>query len=137
MYQGSIEGFGGEGRLVAVTRHASFVLDTQGRGANPGDALLAALCGCVGHYVRDFCAERGVALAGFTVLAEARPTPDQSRLAGISLRIDLGEARLDPAQEPALVAAAERCKLYGTLRRACPVEIAVARRQEAVAAAGA
>jgi hypothetical protein len=42
MYKAFIENRG-DSRHYAVTRHSSFVLDTEGNGANPIDALLAAL----------------------------------------------------------------------------------------------
>ena len=129
MYRGSIENWG-DTRFLATTRHSSFAMDTHGKGANPVDALLAALCGCLGHYVRDFFREQSLPLAGFAMTAESAATPDQSRLASITVRIDLGEADLDPARRPALVAYVQRCKLYGTLRNGCPIDIALERREE-------
>lgn len=104
-------------------------MDTQGKGANPVDTLLASLCGCVGHYVHDFLRDRAIPAAGFTVVSEAALTDDRSRLARISVRIDLGEAELDAALDPELLAFIERCPVHGTLRQGCPIDVAVVRRR--------
>ena len=133
MYKASIENKG-DTRYFATTRHSAFVMDTEGREANPVDTLLAALCGCLGHYVRDFLRNRGLPSAGFTVAAQAAATADQSRLDSISVQIDLGEVRLQPAEEAGLLAFIERCKVYGTLRRGCPIHAVVEHRSTSVAA---
>ncbi len=130
MYKASIENWG-DSRYLATTRHASFAMDTQGKGASPVDTLLAALGGCVGHYLRDFLRDRAVPAGKVTVELEATTTADRSRLAGISVRIDLGEARLDAALEPELLAFIERCPIHGTLRHGCPIEIVLQRRDAA------
>ncbi len=134
MYKASIENKG-DTRYFATTRHAAFVMDTEGKEANPVDTLLAALCGCVGHYVRDFLRDRGIPCAGFTVAAHAAGGSDQVRLAAISLRIDLGDVRLDPAEERDLLVFIERCKVHGTLRQGAPIHAVVEHRGAVVAAA--
>lgn len=131
MYKASVENWG-DSRFLATTRHSSFAMDTQGKGANPVDTLLAALGACLGHYVHDFLRQRAIPNAGFTVTAEAAGTPDASKLAAISVRIDLGETALGAARESELLAFIEQCKVHGTLRQGCPIEVAL-RRREAVA----
>jgi uncharacterized OsmC-like protein len=121
MYAASIENRG-DTRYHATTRHAAFVLDTAGQGANPVDALLASLCACVGHYVRDYLHDQGIAYGGFTVDAEATATADGKKLAGITLWIDLRDAELGDQKRAALLAFVERCKVHGTLREGCPIE---------------
>jgi uncharacterized OsmC-like protein len=101
------------------------VLGPQGAGANPGDTLLAALCGCIAHYVRQFLHERGLRSDGFALRAEAESTPDESRLARIDVRIDLRGTALDDAGRAALLAYAARCKIHNTLKAACPVSVAL------------
>ena len=125
----------GDTRFHATSRGYGFVLGPQGAGANPGDTLLAGLCACVGHYVREFLRERKLASSGFAVSAEAEATPDESRLARIDVRIDLGATSLDEPSQRALIAAAERCKLRNTLAAACPVTISLAGQPAQVAPA--
>src|SRR5512133_3977046 len=132
MYQATAENFG-DSRFLATTRHSSFAMDTRGKGANPVDTLLAAVCGCAGHYVHDFLREKGIAAAGFAVRADATATEDQSKLARIALHIDLGAVRLGSARETELLATVQKCKLIGTLRLGCPVEVAVQKEAAAVA----
>jgi uncharacterized OsmC-like protein len=127
MYAVTIENRG-DTRYHATSRGYEFVLGPQGAGANPGDTLLAGLCACVGHYVRQFLQERGIASDGFRIAAEAESTPDQSRLARIDVWFDLGRMSLPEPGRKLLLAAAERCKLHNTLKAACPVTIALGRR---------
>ncbi len=121
MYRASIENRG-DTQYHATTKDSAFVLDTAGHGANPVDTLLASLCACVGHYVRDFLHDRGIAYGGFTVDAEATATADQKKLAGITLWIDLQDTQLGDRERVALLAFVERCRVHGTLREGCPIE---------------
>jgi uncharacterized OsmC-like protein len=43
----------GDSRHYATTKDHTFVIDTEGKGANPVETLLAGLCGCLGHWIRD------------------------------------------------------------------------------------
>jgi uncharacterized OsmC-like protein len=123
MYAITIENRG-DARYHATSRGYAFVLGPQGAGANPGDTLLAALGGCVAHYVRQFLNERGIASDGFGIHATAESTPDERRLASIDVRIDLGRTTtLGEASRAELLAYVERCKIHNTLKAACPVRI--------------
>lgn len=110
MYKATVENRG-DSRHYATTRHAGFVLDTEGHGSNAIDALLASLCGCLGHYVRDYLNGRQIAHRGYSIEAEADVTPDKARLAGISVRIDLKEVNLDYTQGAELLRFVEQCKV--------------------------
>jgi len=125
MYATTIENRG-DARYHATSRGYEFVLGPQGAGANPGDTLLAALCACIGHYVRQFLQERRLAAHGFALRAEAESLPDESRLASIGVWIDLGDVPLDEEGREQLLAAAARCKIHNTLKAACAVTIALA-----------
>jgi uncharacterized OsmC-like protein len=118
----------GDTRYHATSRGYEFVLGPQGAGANPGDTVLAGLCACVGHYVRQFLQERRLAGHGFAIEAEAESTPDESRLASIAVWIDLGDSPLDEAGRAQLLVAATRCKIHNTLKAACPVTIALGKK---------
>jgi uncharacterized OsmC-like protein len=133
MYTVTIENRG-DARYHATSRGYGFVLGPQGAGANPGDTLLAALCGCIGHYVREFLGERGIASEGFAMSAEADSTPDESRLARIEVWIDLRATSLDEAGRTGLLAAARRCKIHNTLEAACPVTISLGKQRPAAVA---
>lgn len=115
MYKASIENRG-DSKYYAATRHASFVLDTEGKGANPVDTLLASLCGCLGHYVRDYLVDQRITHSGFAIAAEAGVTPDKARLADIHVRIDLKDAKLDDRQAAELLQFVEACKVHGILK---------------------
>jgi uncharacterized OsmC-like protein len=133
MYQTTVENWG-DSRFLATVRHGSFPMDTKGKAANPVDTFLAGLGGCLGHYVRDYLTDRAIAAPHFAIAVDASATQDQSRLAAITVWIDLGGVRLAPPQERELLAAVERCKLYGTIRLACPISVAMRRPEQAVAA---
>ncbi len=133
MYAVNIENRG-DARYHATSRGYEFVLGPQGAGANPGDTLLAGLCACVGHYVRQFLQERRLASHGFAIRAEAESTPDESRLASIAVWIDLRDIPINEDGRAQLLAAAARCKIYNTLKAACPVTIALGERPSRAAA---
>ncbi len=132
MYKATIENWG-DSRFLATTRHGSFAMDTKGKASNPVDTLLAGLVGCLGHYVRDYLDEKAIAAPRFGITAEATATPDQSRLAEVTVQIELGPVALAAAQERELIAYVERCKLHGTLQRACPIRVVVRRQEQAAA----
>jgi uncharacterized OsmC-like protein len=133
MYKVMIENWG-DSRFLATTRHGSFPMDTRAKAPNPVDTFLAGLCGCLGHYARDYLDGKAIPAPLFAISAEATATADHSRLADITIGIDLGDVRLAASQERELVAHVQQCKLYGTLRQACPIDVVVQRPQEAVAA---
>ena len=117
----------GDTRYHATSRGYEFVLGPQGSGANPGDTVLAGLCACLGHYIRQFLQERRLASHGFALRAEAESTADESRLASIHVWIDLRDLPLDEEGRAQLLAAAARCKIHNTLKAACSVNIALGR----------
>ena len=114
MFKASIENRG-DSKYYVTARHGSFVLDTEGEGANPIDTLLASLCGCMGHYVRDYLTDRKIMHDGFAIEAEAGVTPDKARLADIKVRIDLKEVRLDDQQAAEMLKFIEKCKVHKIL----------------------
>jgi uncharacterized OsmC-like protein len=114
MYKAFIENMG-DSKYYAVTRHSSFVLDTEGNGANPIDTLLASLCGCVGHYVRDYMVGRQIAHSGFSVNAEAETTSDNAGLGDIKVSIDLKELKFDERQVSELMSFVGNCKVHKIL----------------------
>lgn len=124
MYTASIENRG-DAKYFATTRYSSFVLDTEGDGANPIDTLLASLCGCMGHYVRDYLVDHRIAHIGFAIKAEAGVTRDKTHLAGINVRIDLKEVKLDDRQVTELLQFIGNCKVHKILNENPGVTIAL------------
>lgn len=115
MFKASIENRG-DSKYYATTRHSGFVLDTEGNGTNPIDTLLASLCGCMGHYVRDYIVDRQIAHSGFSIEAEAGVTPDKAGLAGIKVRIDLKDVKLNDQQAAEMLKFIEKCKVHKILK---------------------
>jgi uncharacterized OsmC-like protein len=105
----------GDSKYYATTRHASLVLDTEGQAANPIDTLLASLCGCVGHYVRDYLIGNQIPHSGFAIDAEAGVTPDKASLAGINVCIDLNGTKLGGTQATEMLKFIENCKVHQIL----------------------
>jgi uncharacterized OsmC-like protein len=125
-YTASVENHG-DATYVATTRHSTFLMGTDGRGANPIDTLLASLCACVGHYARDYLQEANIPAAGFTVRGGATGTPDGARLAAIDVTIEVKGADLTDGQRAELLRAAEHCKIHNTLKAGCEVRVVLAR----------
>ena len=115
MYKASIENRG-DSRSYASTQHASFVLDTEGNGANPVDTLLASLCGCLGHYVRDYLVEHRISHRGFTINSEAKVTSDKTQLDKINVLINLKDVVLTDQQAGELLKFVENCKVHNILK---------------------
>jgi uncharacterized OsmC-like protein len=115
MYKASVENRG-DTKYYATTRHASFELDTNGNGANPVDTLLASLCSCMGHYVRDYLIDQQLEHSGFSLYAEAGVVPVTASLAEIRVRIDLKEVRLNDRQTAEMLKFIENCKVHRILK---------------------
>ena len=120
MYSASIEN-SGDTKYHATTGTFGFVMDTDDHGVQPVDALMASLCACLGHYVRDFLNEQKAAYSSFTVEAKAGLAQDGQRLGEISALIAINGARLDDRQQSGLLTYVEKCKIYNTLSANSPI----------------
>ncbi len=115
MYRAMVENKGDSKYYATATDH-HFVMDTEGQGAGPVDVLLASLCACLGHYVREYAREHEIAYDAFTVTAESNLAQDGTRLSDIGVSIDLRDARLAEQQQAELLKYIERCKIRNTLK---------------------
>lgn len=122
MYHASVENYG-DLKFQAATKNYNFSMAVNGEGANPVETLLAGLCGCIGHYVRDFLSERKLFCPAFAIKAEGRQTEDKSRLSEIDLWLDLKNVRLEKREEADLLKYVEKCKLHNTLKGACKINL--------------
>jgi uncharacterized OsmC-like protein len=114
VYSASIDNRG-DSKYHASTGAFGFVMDTDGQGVSPAGALLASLCACLGHYVRDFLGEQKLAYSSFAVMAKAEAAEDGPRLGEISVVIALRGAELDALRQSALLTYVERCMIFNTL----------------------
>lgn len=124
MYKAFIENRG-DSKHYATTRHSGFVIDTAGQGANPIDTLLASLCGCLGHYVRDYMVDHQFAYNGFSIGADAGFTPDKTRLAGINVCIDLKDVKLNDQQVVEFLKHLDICPVHKILKENPGVNISL------------
>jgi uncharacterized OsmC-like protein len=128
MYSALIEN-NGDSSYHASVRGYSFMMDTVGQGANPIDTLLAALCGCISHQLKDFVIGEGIEAKGFTVKAEADLSKDRRRLSDISVSIAIKGAKLDGRQEEEILEYVKRCSIHNTLRANSNIRIVLTDRQ--------
>jgi len=128
MYKAIVENKG-DTKYYATTRHSGFVLDTEGRESNPIDALLASLCACMGHYVRDYLADQRIQHNGFSLEAEAGVMPDKARLAPIDVHIKVNEAKLDDRQISGLLKSIEVCKIYKIMKEVPGLSVSLTRHE--------
>ncbi len=122
MYNVTVEN-NGDMRFHAATRDARFVMGVNGGGANPVETVLAGLCGCVGHYVRDFLTANKIDCPAFALRGEGRKSQDARRLSEIDLFLDLKGATLGAPDQEALQRHVEKCTVHGTLREVCAIRL--------------
>ena len=115
----------GDNRFMATTSDANIAMGLNGGGANPVETMLAGLCGCVGHYVRDFYSGRGIDCPAFTLRCEGRKTPDGKRLGEIDLFLNLKETALTEQNKDALQNHVEKCTIHATLREVCTIRLSL------------
>jgi uncharacterized OsmC-like protein len=126
MYKAIIENKG-DSKYYATTRHSSFMLDTEGQESNPIDALLACLCACMGHYIRDYLVDHRIPHNGFSLEAEAGVTPDKARLGRIDVHIKVKEAKLDDRQISELLKSFETCKIHKIMKEVPGLSVSLIR----------
>jgi uncharacterized OsmC-like protein len=134
MYRASVSNCG-DSKFCAKTLHGEFVIDTEGGGSNPIDTLLASLCGCIGHEVRDVMGRNQIAYSSFVVKAETDLTRDKTRLADISVSLEFDGVNPDEQVRASIMAAAEGCKIRNTLRANSQVDISLVFRNSVHSAA--
>lgn len=125
MYQGSIHYQGGS-VYRATTTKGQFTLATGGaQGSNPVEAMLASLCACMGHHAKEYFQEAGLPEPVFDLQAQADLAPDQTRLTGFKVAVDLAGTPLTPGQTTALLDRVRTCHIYRTLRQLEDIPVTV------------
>lgn len=120
MYTALVENNGSQ-QYRATSRGYEFIMGLNG--ANPIETLLAGLCACVAHHVRDRLIERKKAFAAFTVKADAELVEDGLAIARIGLAIEVRGVALTAAEGDDLIAQAKQCPLYNTLVKGTVIEL--------------
>lgn len=115
MYQASIENKG-DSKYYATVKDKNFEICSCANGANPVDTLLASLCACVGHYVREFLIKEKIDNNGFVIRAEGDRAKNKEALSEISLFLDLKKTTLDQNQYAKMLEYSEHCKIHRILK---------------------
>lgn len=123
MYRSVIEN-NGDSKFYAKMGDSSIVFDAAGNGANPVDAMLAALCACMGHYVRDYL-DGHHGKSGFSIEAEAGVMSDKTSLACIDVRIDLKSVKLNDREASDLLKVVQKSKIHRILNENPGVTVAL------------
>ena len=113
----------GNHRYAATATGFAFTMGQDA--ANPIDILLASLCACVAHHVRDGLVERTIAFSTLTVEAIGELTPDRTALERIAIGMKLAGASLSEAQADELIACAGQCPIYNTLAKGTVIDVAI------------
>lgn len=103
-----------------------FLVDVNGKGVTPPDALLASLAACVGVYIRKYADGAKLDLGDFTVSAEAdlgKAPPYYFRQ--INVAVDLKGKELDERRKKALLEFIKNCPVHNTLKNDPVVNIAL------------
>ena len=114
---------------MAFTAHAGeseFVIDAQGKGLTPLDALLAGLGSCIGVYIRKYAEGSKLNLTDFKINISAElsgQSPVSFRL--ISVAIDLAACRLDEHRQRALLEFIKNCPAHKTLKGSPEIEFKI------------
>jgi uncharacterized OsmC-like protein len=120
MYTALVENNGSQ-QYRATSRGYEFVMGQSG--ANPIETLLAGLCACVAHHVRDRLIERKIVFTKFAIKADAELTEDGLAIAIIGISIDVSCGALTAAQGDDLIEQSRHCPLYNTLVKGTVIEI--------------
>ncbi len=113
----------GDHQYWATSRNYKFVMGQNG--ANQIDTLLASLCGCIGHHIRDHLVERKIAFSKFAITAETTSSDDGLLLTSISAVLKVEGCTLTPADKEDLKEKSGACPVCNTLRKAIPVSFSV------------
>jgi uncharacterized OsmC-like protein len=122
MYNASVANKGDK-QYWATTKEYRFLMGEEG--ANAIDVLLASVCGCVGHHIRERLVERRIAFSKFTIEAEATRSDDKLFLTAISVVLKVEDCTLTPADKQDLQQQSGHCPLYNTLGKALAISFSV------------
>ncbi|MDO8489199.1 MAG: OsmC family protein [Candidatus Omnitrophota bacterium] len=103
--------------FTVKTGQSEFIIDAQGKGLTPLDALLAGLGSCAGVYIRKYAQGSKLNLENFKINVSAElysESPFSFRQ--IRVDIDLKNCQLDERRQKALLEFIKNCPAHNTLK---------------------
>ncbi|MCX5693985.1 MAG: OsmC family protein [Candidatus Omnitrophica bacterium] len=103
--------------FTAKSGQGEFVIDAQGQGITPLDALLAGLGSCIGVYIRKYAQGAKLDLKNFKINVSGdlgSQSPFSFKL--INVQLDLRNAGLDDRRQRALLEFIKNCPAHNTLK---------------------
>ena len=122
MYKVDIHNNGGY-LFKVKSKDYSFMVDTEGKGITPPDALLASLGSCIGVYVRKYAEGAKLDIGEFDVTVEAefaKEKPVSFKTINVSIALN---SKIDEDRKKALLAFVRNCPVHNTLESVPAVEI--------------
>ena len=103
--------------FTAKAGQSEFIIDAQGQGLTPLDALLAGLGSCIGVYIRKYAQGFKLDLKNFKLNVSARLC-SQAPFAfkQINVDIDLKDSGLEERRQRALLEFIKHCPAHNTLK---------------------
>jgi len=105
---------------------SEFIIDAQGQGLTPLDALLAGLGSCIGVYIRKYAQGSKIDLKNFKINVSAQlgsPSPLSFKL--INVQIDLKDSGLNERRQRALLEFVKYCPAHNTLKGNPVIEFSI------------
>lgn len=102
--------------FTVKANESEFIIDAQGKGLTPLDALLAGLGSCIGVYIRKYAQGAKIDLENFKIDVSAElcsQAPFSFEL--INVQIDLKASKLDERRQRALLEFIKHCPAHNTL----------------------
>ena len=103
--------------FTAKAGESEFLIDAQGKGLTPLDALLAGLGSCIGVYIRKYAQGSKLELKNFKINVSAElssQSPFAFKL--INVEINLKDCLLDERRQKALLEFIKNCPAHNTLK---------------------
>ena len=96
---------------------SEFIIDAQGQGLTPLDALLAGLGSCIGVYIRKYAVGSKLELKNFKINVSAQLCSQSPfSFKQIDVQIDLKDCALDERRQRALLEFIKNCPAHNTLK---------------------
>lgn len=103
-----------------------FLVDTNGKGVTPPDALLASVGTCIGVYLRKYAEGAKMQLGAFTVKVEAEFSKDPYCFKTIDVKVELKDMKPDERRIKAMLAFIRNCPVHNTLKANPDINIEIA-----------
>ncbi len=111
--------------FTARAGEAQLVIDAQGKGFTPLDALFAGLGSCVGVYIRKYAVGAKLDLKNFKVNVSGELSGSPLTFKQVNVQIDLNGCQLDERRQKALLEFIKNCPAHNTLKGNPTVEFKI------------